>query len=260
MVAVLLVLMALFVLCAPFLVTVRNADQASAESADRSVLRVTLDSAARHAAAGLAASHPALDTTPYFDDESELAVATEFPPGFLPTNDPTQPMWDLDAADVAARVDLASASPHVLANLLGCAARLTEVCKADDATLALSDADGFLDEGVVLVDDEVIGYGERTAGKLGRLQRGLLAGAYEKAADAAEPAKKTSGTQTSGSTKSSGEPAAEEAPAFECGPQLPSAHDIGAFVIDQRAFALCEWRIAGGELRAYDGIEQVREA
>ena len=57
MVAVLLVLMALFVLCAPFLVTVRNADQASSEASDRYVLRVSLDSASRHAAAKLSGSH-----------------------------------------------------------------------------------------------------------------------------------------------------------------------------------------------------------
>ena len=56
MVAVLLVLMALFVLCAPFLMTLRNADKASAEVADRSTLRVTLDAADRHARARLSAS------------------------------------------------------------------------------------------------------------------------------------------------------------------------------------------------------------
>jgi hypothetical protein len=234
MVAVLLVLMALFVLSAPFLVTVRNADQASSEAADRSVLRLTLDSAARHAAAELSASHPALDRTPYFDDLEELTVTSRFPEGFLATSDPTQTMWGLAAEDVAARVDLASASPHVLANLIGGTARLADACKDKDTALALSGTEGLLAEGVVLLDDEWIGYAELTGTKLGKLARGLLVKLDEK-----------------------GEP-------LECGPSPPRSHEVGAFVLDQRAFALCEWRMrtsaARGELGAYESIEEVREA
>ena len=67
MVAVLLVLLALLVLCTPFLLTVRNADQASAQIADRASSRLALDSATRHARARLGQSHPGIDQTPYFD-------------------------------------------------------------------------------------------------------------------------------------------------------------------------------------------------
>ncbi len=230
MIAVLLVLMALFVLCAPFLVTVRNADQAAAETADRSVLRVTLDSAARHAAAELSASHPALDPTPYFDGLDELTVTARFPADFLATDDPSQVMWDLEAEDVAARVDLSSASPHVLANLIGGAARLAAACKPTDQALELGSTAGFLPEGVVYVGDEVVGYAELGPTRLGRLARGLLV-----------------------KTDPDGKPA-------DCGPSVARDHEVGAFVIDQRAWALCEWRIATGTLRAYEGIEQLREA
>lgn len=230
MVAVLLVLMALFVLSAPFLVTVRNADQASSEASDRAVLRVALDSAARHAAARLAGSHPALDPTPYFDDLEELTVTSTFPEGFLATRDPRQVMWTAEAEDLAGRIDLASASPHVLANLIGGVARLTEACKESDTALALSGTEGFLPEGVVFVDQEVIGYAELDAARLARLTRGVLV-----------------------KTDADGKP-------VECGPSPPRAHDVGAFVLDQRAFALCQWRIATGTLRAYEGLEEVREA
>ena len=230
MVAVLLVLMALFVLSAPFLVTVRNADQASAESADRSVLRISLDAAARHAAAGLAGSHPALDATPYFDDLDELTVTSRFPKEFLATDDPSQVMWDLEAEDVAAKVDLSSASPHVLANLIGGAGRLSATCTEKDSALEVSASEGFLPEGVVLVDDELMGYAELGPSKLGKLARGLLV-----------------------QFDAEGKP-------LDCGPTPPAGHEVGAFVIDQRAWALCEWRIATGKLRAYEGIEQVREA
>jgi hypothetical protein len=234
MIAVLLVLMALFVLSAPFLVTVRNADQASSEAADRSVLRLTLDAAGRHAAAKLGASHPALDETPYHDDEAELGVTASFPEGFLATADPHQVMWGLEALDVAARIDLASAPPQVFANVIGGAARLTAECKEKDRVLELSSTEGFLPEGVVLLDNEWLGFAGVEGQKLLQLQRGLLV-----KLDA-------------------------EGKASECGPTPPLPHEIGAFVLDQRAFALCEWRtaqdLAGGRLRAYESIEELREA
>ncbi|MSR61107.1 MAG: hypothetical protein EXS08_01495 [Planctomycetes bacterium] len=230
MVAVLLVLVALFVLSAPFLVTVRNADQASGEAADRATLRITLDAAARHAAVKLAASHPSVDPTPYFDDASELAVSSVFPPDFLPTSDPHQALWGIAAEDLAGRIDLASASPHVLANLIGGTARLTSECKQKDGALEISDAGGLLNDGVVCVDNEVIGYAELGPTKLAKLSRGLLV-----------------------------KPGADDKPS-SCGPTPPTNHDIGAFVIDQRAWALCEWRIASEKFREYQGIEQVREA
>src|SRR5439155_19340493 len=46
------------------------------------------------------------------------------------------------------------------------------------------------------------------------------------------------------------------------GPAPPSAHDAGAPLIDQRAFAPALWRIASpdGEFRAFDSTERLREA
>jgi len=229
MIAVLLVLMALFVLCAPFLITVRNADQASAGSADRATLRVTLDAGGRHAEAGLGGSHPALDPTPFHDDLEELRVAADFPADFLAPDDPSGPMWDVEARDVAGKIDLASASPHVLANLIGGAARLTRLMKAEEAELELSDPDGFLEEGAVYVERELVAYTRRDGAKLVGLTRGLLS-------------------------------EAGEAGATSCGPQPAAPHDVGAYAIDQRAWALCEWRLTADGVRAYEGIEDLRRA
>ena len=75
-----------------------------------------------------------------------------------------------------------------------------------------------------------IGYAELGPSKLGKLTRGLLVKADD------------------------------QGKALPCGPSAPAGHDVGAFVIDQRAWALCEWRIASGKFREYDGLEQVREA
>ena len=70
---VLFVLLALFVLTAPFLSTARNAARASRHVADDAETRLALDAAARQARARLDASHPSTDTTPYFDDLEELS-------------------------------------------------------------------------------------------------------------------------------------------------------------------------------------------
>ncbi len=230
MVAVLLVLMALFVLCAPFLLTVGNADRASAESAERANLRIALDSAARHARSRLGASHPGLDPTPYFDDQAELQVTNRFPADFLAPRDPTGVMWDLDVEDVAGRVDLNSASPHVLANLMGGVARLTNVVGKESESFEVNSTEGFLPEGALWLEGELVAYAELGPSKFSRLTRGLLV-----------------------KTTPEGAPCG-------CGPQPAGAHALGAHVVDQRAWAIAEKRIARGEFQAFDRIESVREA
>ena len=230
MVAVLLVLMALFVLCAPFLLTVGNADRASAELADRSSARLALDSALRHARGKLSASHPALDPTPSFDSEDELAVRPEFDAEFLEPLDPTGVMWDLDVEDDAGRVDLNSASPHVLANLIDGAARLTALMTDKSTTVELNGTGGFLPQGFAWIESELVGYGESTPASLGNLTRGVMQSMDE-----------------SGS-------------ALSCGPQGPMGHALGATVIDQRAWAIAEWRIAGETLRSFAAVEEARDA
>ncbi|MEO0662405.1 MAG: hypothetical protein AAFZ87_12775, partial [Planctomycetota bacterium] len=61
--AVLLVMLALFALSAPFLATARNADAASHATADAARLRFALDAAEAHARHRLYRTHPSLDTT-----------------------------------------------------------------------------------------------------------------------------------------------------------------------------------------------------
>jgi hypothetical protein len=227
MVIVLLVLMALFVLCAPFLMTLRNADKASAEVVDRSTLRIALDAAERHARSRLSTSHPALDETPTFDDLREVTVTNEFPGDFLDAGNPRDVMWDLDVEDMAGRVDLDSAPPQMLANLMGCVARTTAIVSAESPTLPVHSTEGFLPEGVVWIEGELVGYAEITGSAFGKLTRGLLCKVQTE-----EP----------------------------CGPQPATGHELGTFALDQRAFAVAEWRIATGELRSFGGIERLREA
>lgn len=231
MVAVLLTLLALLVLCTPFLMTVRNADKSSAHVADRVAARIALDSALRHARASLGASHPAIDETPYFDDIDEFTVDNEFPEGFYDPNDPNGVMWDLEVSDISGFVDLNSASPHMLANLIGGGTRLLAKIDEKASSISVASTSGFEPAGFVWIGDEFVGYTEIEGNSLQGLVRGLAA-----------------------STNDEGEPS-------PCGPQLAHPHALGVPVLDDRVWAIARWRaLPGDELRLFDAIEQVAEA
>jgi hypothetical protein len=223
----LLVLMALLVLCTPFLLSARNADRASAELADRVEARILLDAAARHARAGLRESHPALDATPYFDTAEELAAKAEYPADFLRPADPNGPMWQAEVNDLSAQIDLNSAPPQVFANLMGLSTRLTAPLEPDAKELPLSSVLGLEPSGYVWIGGELVRYQKVGESGLEQFVRGLNA----------------TTTDWSG------------------GPKPSSPHGAGTAVIDQRAFAIPTWRTLGadGDFRALEEMEQLRE-
>ncbi|MCK6447994.1 MAG: hypothetical protein L6Q99_16495 [Planctomycetes bacterium] len=232
LVLVMLVLLAVFFLCAPFLMGARNATRSAATLSDRTQARLSLDAGSRHAAARLSPSHPATDPTPYFDDADELDVAAGFDPQTWDTRDPRGAMWDVEARDVAGSIDWNSAPPGVFANALGAVTRSSDELKADALELSVSSTAGFEPQGFFWLGRELIGYGELDPTTFKRLVRGL--GATFDADGNAEP----------------------------CGPQPASKHAPGELVIDQRAFAHPLWRIGSGEgtLRAFESSEQLAEA
>lgn len=227
---VLLVLLALLVLCTPFLISARNADRASAQISDRTQSRVALDTAARHARAGLYATHPSQDATPYFDTLEEIEIGNEFPAGFLDARDAQGVMWDLEVADAAGRIDLNSASPHVIGNLIEASTRFSEAIDLNSKRLPVASTAGFEPTGFLWAGGELIHYGKIVDGAFADFQRGIL-----------------------------GPPTETE---WRGGPRPPSLHDAGAPVLDQRAFALCLWRLDGpdGRLRALDAMEEIADA
>jgi hypothetical protein len=227
---VLLVLLALLVLSAPFLLASRNADRASSELADRAAARIALDAASRHARVLLGASHPSQDTTPYWDSLAECSVDNRFDPKFLDANDAHGLMWDVHVDDIAGKIDLNSASPHVIANMLGAAARFGDVIAPDSKTIPLSITSGLEPAGFLWADGELIHYKKLDQGELKDFDRGVLAPAAVKD--------------------------------WHGGPRPASAHDNGAPVLDQRAFAPALWRLstADGELRRFESMEELRDA
>ena len=232
--AVLLVVLSLLVLCAPFLLAARNADRASAHLADRAEARLLLDSAARHARGQLGASHAGLpDLSPWADSLEELTVDNIFDEDFLKNNDATGAMWDLDVRDVAGLIDLNSAPPQLLASAMGMITRTSDVLAGDADGLALNDATTFSErEGFIVIQGEIIHYVLDEEGEIEVRVRGV-------------------------NTHQN-----DDGDWMTDGPRPPSDHPVGAHAMDQRSFAPVIWRISGpdGRLREFDTIEQLRES
>lgn len=229
--AVLFVLLALFALSAPFLATARNADAASHYASDDAQLRLALDGAARHARHQLQGTHPALDETPYFDQLDELDVSMDMPEDFVDPHDPNGVAWDVEASDLSGRIDLASAPPQVLGNLLGRVGRLSRPFSSGDSEIRVAGPDRFTPGTVVSIDGELISLGglddERA---LSVIERGIGASQGE------------DGNWTT------------------TGPSPPTQHGMGAFMFDQRVFAPAIWRTLSinGVPQAIDTIEEIR--
>lgn len=230
LVIVLVVLMVLLVMATPFLLMARNADSASGAIADRAEARIALDTAGRHVRAVLAEGHGSADLTPYWDAKDEVEVKNDFDAAFLNANDPNGTQWDAAVEDVAAKIDLNSCPPHVIANLLGVAKRFAEPVAPDAKTLKLNSAAGLPPEGFLWASGEVVQYSKIVEGEVVQFTRGVL-----------------------------GPPKGEE---WRGGPRPPDAHDVGAPVLDQRAFTVPLWRIAtaDGRLRPFEALEELRQA
>ena len=232
MVAVLLVLLALLVLCTPFLLTVGNTDKASVNIVDRATADLALDAATTHAQGLLGASHPGVDTTPWYDSEGELEVTNAFDQAFLNPRDEGGVMWDLDVSDIAGRIDINTAPPQLLANMIGGVARVVEPVEAEATEARVNSTAGFLPVGFFWAGRELIGY----TGIDGNTFTGLLRGL--------------------------GVELDEEGNATKCGAAPPHALAIGAVLLAERAFAVSRWRTRtpDQELATFDSIEQVSNA
>ncbi len=232
LVAVLLVLLSLLVLATPLLLSARGADQASTRLADRTETRIALDAAARHARVVLSDGYPSadLDRTPYYDGQDEVEVDNAFPQGFLDANDPLGAMWTVECRDVAGLIDMDSASPHVLSNLMGLSGRLGAVLAPDAKEIKLGSAGALEPEGFLWIEGETVQYRKIVDGVVVDFTRGVF-GPGE-------------GTEWRG------------------GPRPAGAHGIGTPVLDQRALAPALWRLmsSDGELRSYESAERVPES
>ena len=227
---VILVLAALLMLLTPFLVSARNTDQGSAQLYDRALTRAALETARLHVRAELERSHFGVDETAYSDSIAELTVTNRFPDDILNASDHIGVMWDVEVTDIAGMVDLSSAPPQLISNLMGTTTRFTRPVTEDDDRLPIANSAGLPPKGFVVVGGEFIKYGGIEAGELIDLERGIGA-TYD---DEGKPLP---------------------------GPRPPGKHGVGAPVIDQRAHAPVQWRldVANGDVRPFTTPEQLEQ-
>ena len=212
LIVVLLVLLALFALCAPFLWLASSVDDASARLVDRTKARLALDDAAVHARSTLAGTHPSIDPDRDFDSLEELSGEWPLDPALFDTLDERGVMWDHDVEDLSGRIDLSSCPPSVLANLLGIAGYLTQPLEPDAEEIRIAGGENLPDAGYLYVDGEFIAYDARRGGTLTELTRGLF----------------HTGDETG------------------CGPRASSSHGAGMPVLGLEAFVFAQWRQTRG--------------
>ncbi|WP_145068637.1 hypothetical protein [Engelhardtia mirabilis] len=207
---VLLVLVSLLVLCTPFLWTASNTDRTSARLLSETQTRIALDTAARHARHALGRSHPALDSTRFSDGPEELNPDDRDVAELLDAADRNGVMWGHEVTDLSGLVDLNSASPLLLANLLGQAGYLTQPIDAGKQEFDLAGGRGLRSSGLLRIGGELVNYTSREGSKLGGMTRGLFG--------TAEP----------------------------CGFWLASGHGAGAVVTGYDGWGLAQWRMSRG--------------
>ncbi len=171
LIAVLVVLAILTTLAAPFLLGMGNGEAAAIAVADQKQVDLACQSARDLALAHARRSHPSLDETPLVDDRREFP--DQVGAGALAAVGDRM-LLSAELEDLQRRINLTSASPAVYANLLGLGATLASEHEAEATELQLEDASGFPDRGYVVVDRELIRYGQRDGNVLRDLERGLL--------------------------------------------------------------------------------------
>ncbi|HEX5009257.1 MAG TPA: hypothetical protein VFY71_02555, partial [Planctomycetota bacterium] len=174
LVTVLVVLVALALIATPFALSMRGLESASLADFEREAARDDAQAALDAAAAHLATTLPLLDETPHRDDVRELAP-TDLAEGYptLLSRDPHGVVASVSLADESGKVDLATATPFLLGNLLGGRTHLTADVGAAGDTLPVAGVEGFPPTGIAWLGHELAEYGAVAPGELREVRRGL---------------------------------------------------------------------------------------
>ncbi|MEC8253034.1 MAG: hypothetical protein VX044_07455 [Planctomycetota bacterium] len=172
--AVLFALTLLMLLALPFAVSMsvgadaamRDVEQTATEQASASVRDLLL--------ADVALSHPAFDETPDYDDLNEWPVGVDLPEAFDALRENGRVLLGGEVEDLQRFLSLDSASPLLLANVIGTATRLTEDLEPDATAMVVDDASRLPEEGFLWVANEVVSYDSKDGNSLLGVQRGLL--------------------------------------------------------------------------------------
>ena len=173
--AVLVVLGVLMALLGPFLLSMTHQDNAASCTIDREQVRLLVDSAVdaiTHRAAELDKS---VDRTPSADGPGETDIRWQPGKEFGGLVVGQEPLMSAVASDEQARVNLRSATPLVLGNLLDLVTFTSTPIKPEDTEISCGDLSAFPDAGWVVVGNELVRYASKDGGTLKGCERGLLA-------------------------------------------------------------------------------------
>lgn len=144
----------------------RDVEETSVQQASASVRDMLITTAAM--------SHPALDPTPGYDGLDEWPGDVVLPKAFEGLTDDGKVLLGGSVVDLQRFLQLDSASPLLLANVIGTTTRLSVELKKDDRVIEVDDASNLPDAGWVWIAGELIQYGEKKGNQLGQLARGQL--------------------------------------------------------------------------------------
>lgn len=180
LIAVLVVLSLLLALLLPFMISMGHGDQSSRAVIAEKEVEIASISVRNLLLGKVAQSSYSADPDPLMDGLAEFPNQVEVPAPFADIGDRGQTLLAGEVIDLQRRIDLNTASPLLIANLLGLSARLSGQHEAGASELTLDDASSFPEKGIIIVswdqfgDREVIGYGRREGNRLQDLQRGLF--------------------------------------------------------------------------------------
>ncbi len=175
--AVLVVLSMLLALSVPFALSMDNGDAVSRQMADAVHAEMASANARDLVLHRASLTHDTLDEDTAFDARHEFPSQLEVPEAFAALRGQgfDQNLLAAEVYDLQRRINLNTATPLVLGNLLGLVARTSEQHDPDFSELVLAGAANFKDQGYVMVGRELIRYTHRDGNVLGGLSRGLLA-------------------------------------------------------------------------------------
>lgn len=176
-IAVLVVLAILLALATQFLLSMGHGDRAARALIGEKRTAWAAASARDLLLGEAAKSAWAIDETPLYDSLDEFPDRVTFPDAFADIEENGRVSYGGEVWDLQRKIDLNTASPLVLANLLGLSARVSSDLAEDFTEIPVENASGFPDTGYVVINREIIGYGERDDSTFRDLERGVLVAA-----------------------------------------------------------------------------------
>ncbi len=144
LIAVIAALSALLLIAVPFSLSMRDHQQSATSFAARTKARMGAEAALAHVKSRLHRTHVSIDETPDFDTRDEFtADLSEIP---FESGDPRGLMLAATVEDEQGKINLNTASPFLLGNLLG-VARVSIPVAPEDTTIPIDDVSGFSEDG-----------------------------------------------------------------------------------------------------------------